>query len=708
MLAIKGSGETFRFDYDERGRITLAATDANGVHSSYYDSLGRPLGEQRDGKGVEHQYDLEVLTHSTLVDRFPIRFDHQADGVTITDPTGGVHRFRCSRDGLASRALSNGTRELAQYDAEGRCLRKLHLDASSKNVWQREFAYSGEGDLLSVADSRSGETRYEYDGAHRLTGRILPDGAADVIRYEAAGNLLSHPGIGKATYDAGNRLLRADGDNDRDHVASRTGADGDTRYEYNARDQLIGCVGPGLDWSAEYDPLGRRIRKRWNDGRSVEFFWDGDRLAAELRDDERLRVYVYCDAAALVAFLFVDYDSPDADPESGRVYYLLTDQIGCPTRVEDGDGKSVWSATIDPYGTAHIDRSSTIDLALRRPGQYYDEETGLCDNRFRSYCPRLGRFLQSDPLGVAGGLNLYAYPANPLADADLLGLHGSLRGAFERGVRKAGAVVEAVKTRADWIRRKTDFSRSGVDDAHIEGLRKFCKKDPPSPAIIRFSNADGAKHLGKNADPKPLAVKFKTSKKGKNAGLVTKDAQRASDGVSLDDVRKMNQQGKKLLPDHQDMLDHDKKLMEDHYWDSEGVLRQNGSNKVYAGDYDMQGMYRKGDDGKYQAIDGDPDFPTKMNDEVFGPDGPKMFQPNANDSYRKADGSPGRHPEDGESYLVVDELGNARMIDSTKNLKKFYGDLNIKWPYGDYPKGLIDKILDAIQDTVASKLPSIK
>src|SRR5262249_54133098 len=60
--------------------------------------------------------------------------------------------------------------------------------------------------------------------------------------------------------------------------------------------------------------------------------------------------------------------------------------------------------------------------ALRFPGHYLDEETGLFYNRFRYYSPRVGRYLQSDPIGQSGGTNLYAYPANPLVDVDVLGL----------------------------------------------------------------------------------------------------------------------------------------------------------------------------------------------------------------------------------------------------------------------------------------------
>src|SRR5439155_9976367 len=53
---------------------------------------------------------------------------------------------------------------------------------------------------------------------------------------------------------------------------------------------------------------------------------------------------------------------------------------------------------------------------------YFDRETGLHYNRFRYYSPELGRYLQSDPAGISGGLNLYAYSASPLSVVDVRGM----------------------------------------------------------------------------------------------------------------------------------------------------------------------------------------------------------------------------------------------------------------------------------------------
>lgn len=110
--------------------------------------------------------------------------------------------------------------------------------------------------------------------------------------------------------------------------------------------------------------------------------------------------------------------------------YVHSDALGTPLRVTDEAGGVVWQASYDPFGTASVDDDPDGDglrqtLNLRFPGQYYDAETGLHYNYFRDYDPRLGRYLQSDPIGLAGGVNSFAYVGgNPVSYVDPLGLEG--------------------------------------------------------------------------------------------------------------------------------------------------------------------------------------------------------------------------------------------------------------------------------------------
>jgi RHS repeat-associated protein len=275
-----------------------------------------------------------------------------------------------------------------------------------------------------VEDNLRGEVLHEYDAAHRLSRRVIA-GRVEDYETDAADNLMRQPGLREVILQPGNRLHSVDGlsvtYNDRNHVEVRQTPTGPMRHAYDSRDQMVAMETPLGAWSAEYDALGRRSRKTWS-GQTTEYFWNRDQLIAEVRADGTFRLYLYADPLAMTPLMFLDYDSFQAPPDSGRRYFIFTDQIGTPCLIEDESGAEVWRAAIEPFGGAKVASGARIEFNLRFPGHYFDPELGLHYNRFRYYDPRLGRYLQSDPWGIAGGYNLYAYRSNPLLQVDVRGL----------------------------------------------------------------------------------------------------------------------------------------------------------------------------------------------------------------------------------------------------------------------------------------------
>ena len=153
--------------------------------------------------------------------------------------------------------------------------------------------------------------------------------------------------------------------------------------------------------------------------------------------DEAGRLWGEYDAAGTLIqeFVWLD-DLPVAvlrDNGSGgtNVFYVHPDHLGTPraiTRASDNQFVWKWDNT-EAFGNAAPNENpsglGTFAFNLRFPGQYWDSETGTAYNYFRTYDASIGRYIQSDPIGLFGGINTYAYvKGQPLKLIDPLGLDG--------------------------------------------------------------------------------------------------------------------------------------------------------------------------------------------------------------------------------------------------------------------------------------------
>ena len=106
-----------------------------------------------------------------------------------------------------------------------------------------------------------------------------------------------------------------------------------------------------------------------------------------------------------------------------QLYYIHNDHLGTPRILTDQNMAKVWEIHTTPFGEVHQEIASGIEQIKAFPGQYRDGETGYSQNYFRDYDPSLGRYIQSDPIGLNGGLNTYGYVVgNPMKYSDPQGL----------------------------------------------------------------------------------------------------------------------------------------------------------------------------------------------------------------------------------------------------------------------------------------------
>ncbi|CAB3774218.1 Rhs family protein [Burkholderia paludis] len=246
------------------------------------------------------------------------------------------------------------------------------------------------------------------------------------------------------------------------------------RYWYDALGRRVAKESNAWVRQSSYDGSGYReaetARLNAENGYGMTLYgWGGDRLAWESGTGEyggsgRTTHYVYEPdsfvplAQAVHAGWIELHDQPeydehydiDRDPLWSRtnkprmfaqIGYYQCDQIGTPQEVTDEAGEVAWSVRYKAWGEAkEVIREAARKAGIRNPirfqGQYFDHETGLHYNRHRYYDPNAGRFISTDPIGLAGGINVYQYAPNPVSWVDPLGLQPTVTGTTKGGLSR--------------------------------------------------------------------------------------------------------------------------------------------------------------------------------------------------------------------------------------------------------------------------------
>ncbi len=421
LSRILSTGETYEYEYDVLGRLMKAKSPEHLIEREY-DGVGNLIEERQDDESVRYEYDIvgRITRRTTSFNR-GVRYEYDETGrlmgVSIERNEGraiGVQYTRSATGAVVGREWPNGIEHIERNEV-GQIVR-TERSSGGRIVHRREHSYDVSGTLTQVEDSDLGSMTFQYDPMRRLTSVLRADEDPVNFEFDPAGNI-TRAGLTSYEIGSGNRLTRRNGQpvmyDPFGNLSKReTGSNNGTSKQvliYDAAGYLRRIENDQGEMIAEYeyDALSRRVRKR-TPMEDIRYLWDGTRLLAEVGDDTK-REYVF------------DGFIPLAQVTENDTYFFHCDHLGTPLAMTDETGETVWSGRYDPYG-ALIAATGAVHQPLRLPGQYADAETGLSYHVFRYYDPRDGRFIQKDPIGLQGGLNVYAYARNPITWSDPLGL----------------------------------------------------------------------------------------------------------------------------------------------------------------------------------------------------------------------------------------------------------------------------------------------
>jgi len=201
-------------------------------------------------------------------------------------------------------------------------------------------------------------------------------------------------------------------------------------FSYNNANRMVRTQSSGVTLAAyAVNGLGQRVQKTVGSTTTLFMYDEQGRLVGEYDGAGRLiQETVWLDDLPIAT---LRPTGAAGMPTPIDVYYVHADHLGSPRAVtRPSDNAIMWRwDNVDPFGANAANENpagqGSFQYGLRFPGQYYDAETATHYNYFRDYDPGIGRYEQSDPIGLRGGLNSYVYvSAIPLLRADSFGLEG--------------------------------------------------------------------------------------------------------------------------------------------------------------------------------------------------------------------------------------------------------------------------------------------
>jgi RHS repeat-associated protein len=405
-------GNSFAYEYDGVDHLTkitypdssvinynynccnlVEVRDKNGVLSFNYDSLGRMKSYTNyDNKTIAYDYDsVGNLITLTYLDNKKVNYDYDADDalIKVTDWLGNITQYGYDKKGNLSSSVSPGVLSVYKYNELSRLNKLLNYNPGAMSIT------SGFDFTL---DSLANRTKIKkYLPLNNPAFNLV----SSSYTYNKDNQLLSSTNK-KFTYDDNGNLL----------------SDGSNSYTYDYDNHLVAGTLPagGLSLGFKYDSLGNRIQK--TQGTAVTKYIVNPNMSlpsvlAETNTSGTITAY-YVYGLGLISKI-----------EGSNAYFYQYDGLGSTVAITDKDGVVKNKYAYDDFGNLATNSTETVSNPFKYVGKYgvQTDAPDLLYMRARYYSPSIGRFLNKDPIGFAGGLNMYAYVGgNPMNLIDPWGL----------------------------------------------------------------------------------------------------------------------------------------------------------------------------------------------------------------------------------------------------------------------------------------------
>ena len=409
-------GTAIGYSYSQHNELETVSIPGEGTISVSQFKWTAPAKVTLPGGGTQEKTWDGLLKLESLKARTP----GQQTTLNLANTYGNRQEIKSANRTDTANGSSSSKNAAYAYDDE---LRLIQVKSDTGWLFSDTETFILDAVANRTHHSKTGSAPWQYDQNNRLLSRSDENGNTVTYEYDSNGNQTKKTEGARVTtflYDTDNRLIEVR-DQNNNPIA---------RYGYDPLNRRL--------WKEVYrDRAGNPLTQATR----TYYLYSDEGLIAEAT--QAIQLGAGSVTASQEPAITTQYGPrPNSSFTTGALFvktknsngqdsiaYYHHNHLDTPMQATDKSGSVVWAAGYEAFGAATIVTPSptterpTIVSNLRLPGQYEDPETGLYYNWNRYYDSGTGRYVTSDPIGLAGGINTYSYVrGNPLAYADPLGL----------------------------------------------------------------------------------------------------------------------------------------------------------------------------------------------------------------------------------------------------------------------------------------------